>query len=179
MANKVRILHRLAGALGSPATVEPSGVLALNFAPTGAPELWASNGTAWKQVNASLAASVMEFKGTANPTAAAPATPDVGDVYLISTAGTFAGSWTGLAGQAGAVGDQIIYDGTNWNLVRKDADMSLYLPLAGTAGVTGAAMTAGSVVTMNPTASGNTVLNGALGANFGAMDKFIIDGGTF
>lgn len=126
-----------------------------------------------------LPASAMEFKGSTAATAAAPGTPDVGDVYIVSTAGVFPASWTGIATQAGAVGDQLIWDGAAWQLIRKDADLTAYVPLAGTAGVTGAAMTSGAVITFNPAASGNNVLNGATGTNFGAMDKFIIDCGTF
>jgi hypothetical protein len=122
---------------------------------------------------------VMEFKGGLNVTAAAPAAPNKGDTYIVTTGGTIAASFTGLGGGTATAGDQFIWDGAAWVRVVGATDLTAYVPLAGTAGVAGAAMTSGSVLTMNPAATGNVVLNGATGANFGALDKFIIDCGTF
>lgn len=58
--------------------------------------------------------SAMEYKGGTAATAAAPAAPNRGDVYIVNAAGTFPASWSGISGQTGGVGDQIMFDGTNW-----------------------------------------------------------------
>ena len=116
----------------------------------------------------------MEYKGGVDVTAAAPAATK-GDVYIVTTGGTIAASFTGIAGATATAGDQLIYDGAAWQRVAGATDTSAYLPLAGTAGVAGAAMTSGAVIKMNPAAAGNTVLDAALGA----IDNATIDCGTF
>lgn len=59
MASIIRVKHRLTGAggAGSPTTVDPSGSLSLNY-DVGAktPELWGSDGTAWKRLNPEVTA---------------------------------------------------------------------------------------------------------------------------
>lgn len=123
-----------------------------------------------------LPASAMEFQGTTSAAGAPPASPGVGDVYLVSTAGTFGVSWTGISGKAAVIGDQIVWDGSAWNLIQTaNPDLSGYLPLAGTAGVAGSAMASGAVIKMNPATAGDIVFD----ANGGALDGAVIDGGTF
>ena len=123
---------------------------------------------------------VMEFKGTTLPTGAAPATPGKGDVWVITADGTMGAGWTGAAGTAMQAGDQLIYNGTAWTIVGgAQINPDAYVPLAGTAGVAGAAMTSGAILTMNPAATGNVVFNGATGTNFGSLDKCTIDAGMF
>ena len=56
----------------------------------------------------------LKFKGSIAPTAAAPGTPESGDVYVISAAGTMAASWTGVAGRVVALHENIAWDGTEW-----------------------------------------------------------------
>ena len=59
MASVIRNKHRLSGGggAGSPTTVDPSGALSLNFdVGTSTPELWGSDGTAWKRLNPVAAA---------------------------------------------------------------------------------------------------------------------------
>ena len=54
MTSNVRHLHRLTGGAGagSPATLRPSGVIAVNFDVGAAtPEIWVSNGAAWLRAN--------------------------------------------------------------------------------------------------------------------------------
>jgi hypothetical protein len=99
-----------------------------------------------------------------------------GDVF-ITPAGLGASSVAASAGAADA--GKLVKLTAAGKIDATAMPTDLYVPLAGTAGVTGAAMDAGAVITMNPTATGNTVLNGATGANYGALDKFIIDCGTF
>ncbi len=232
MSNVIRLLHRLTGVAGSPGSVQPSGVVAVNFAPSGTPELWASDGSAWKQLNPAgsvpfatgadvltgtstttavtpkaladssvatssgiadagkfikldangkidtsvLSVDAMEFKSTVLPSAAAPASPNKGDVYLISADGTMGAGWTGATGTAMRTGDQLIWDGSAWQIVGgAQIDPSAYLPLAGTAGAVGAAMASGAVITMNPAAAGNTVIDAA----GGAVTNAVINCGTF
>jgi hypothetical protein len=127
-----------------------------------------------------LALDVMQYKGTVVPAAAAPGTPSIGDVYVISADGTMGAGWPGATGTAMQAGDQLIYNGTGWDIVGgAQVNPDAYLPLAGTAGVPGAAMTSGAVVTMNPAASGNVVFNGATGTNFGALQRVIVDCGVY
>ena len=313
MANIIRLLHRLAGGAGagSPTTLAPSGAVSINFDTGGKPELWASNGAAWQQLNPDTAITTatsaqiltgtatgvypdplalagarttssagvadagkyvvldaagkfdssvldatalttslapntttvsagaadvgkyvvldatgkfdssvlgvtalttslstvttstsagaadankyvtldasgkldssvlnieaMEYKGGADATAAAPGTPGVGDTYVVTTGGTIAGSWTGIAGGTAGTGDMLIWNGTAWDQVVSNTDLSAYVPLAGTAGVTGAAMASGSVLTMNPATALDVVLDGA----GGSISNSTINCGTF
>jgi collagen type VII alpha len=122
-----------------------------------------------------LATSAMEFQGTLLHSAAQPGSADTGDVYVFTSAGTLGVSWGALSGTAVNSGTQAIYDGTNWNIISPSVDLSGYLPLAGTAGVTGAAMGSGAVIKMNPAAAGNVVFD----ANNGAIDGAILDAGGF
>ena len=127
-----------------------------------------------------LPAAAMEFKGTTAGTAAAPAAPDLGAVYIVNAAGTLPASWTGAAGSVVAIGDQLIFDGTNWNVVQSTVPTNVYVPLAGTAGVTNAALNSGAKITFDPAASGNTVLEGSKAAGtYGAADRLLIDCGTY
>lgn len=291
--NIIRLLHRLAGSggAGSPATVQPAGVVAINFDVAGTKEMWASDGAAWHRLNppgsvpfataaqvitgtsttdavnpASLAgaaavvsagaadagkyvrldaaglvddtvvpkatgaaviagtatdsfitpaameaASVvtsagaadagkyitldangkldasilnidaMEFKGTTLPTGAAPATPGRGDVWVVTADGVMGAGWTGATGTAMQAGDQLIFDGAAWQIVGgAQINPDAYIPLAGTAGVAGAALTSGAVITFNPAAANAIVMSGSTAAGtFGAVQRFLIDCGTY
>jgi hypothetical protein len=59
-------------------------------------------------------AGVLVFRGTLAPTATAPATPATGDVYVMTAPGTMAASWTGVAGRLVVKGENIAWDGTEW-----------------------------------------------------------------
>jgi hypothetical protein len=57
------------------------------------------------------------FKGSKDPTAAAPAAPTTGDVWVMNKAGTLAASWTGAAGQAVQLHEVIAWDGAEWTVM--------------------------------------------------------------
>ena len=54
------------------------------------------------------------FQGSVAPTSVAPASPDKGDVYVMTAAGPMAASWTGMAGKNVVQGENIVWDGTKW-----------------------------------------------------------------
>ena len=72
----------------------------------------ASDGTLKSSVTGALI-----FKGSKDPTAAAPAAPKTGDVWVMNKAGTLAGSWTGAAGQPVQLHEVIAWDGTEWTVM--------------------------------------------------------------
>jgi hypothetical protein len=98
-------------------------------------------------------------------------TPTTGDSFFVSVTGTANAGWTGIGGQAVKAGDMVIYDGTNFHLVPNETDLNAYLKLAG------GTMEDGAVITFDTTTggAGTVVLNG----DSGALDNFVIDGGTF
>lgn len=57
----------------------------------------------------------LTYRGAIDPsTAEAPAGAVAGDVYLASSAGIALESWEGLAGEAIAQGDLLLFDGSSW-----------------------------------------------------------------
>ena len=54
-----------------------------------------------------------------------PAVPVVGDLYINTTAGTVNAGFTGAAGSATDVGDRMLWDGTNWDLVTTSQDVGV------------------------------------------------------
>jgi hypothetical protein len=129
-----------------------------------------------------LNVDAMELKAVIPPAAAAPAAPSKGDVYVISADGPMAAGWSGIApGTAMSAGDQLIYDGVVFQVVKgADINPALYVPVAGTAGIAGSSMDSGALITFNPTATGNVVLYGSTAVGtYGAVDRIICDCGTF
>jgi hypothetical protein len=57
------------------------------------------------------------YRGAKDLTAAPPATPAQGDVYLSSKAGTIAAGWTGIGGTTTIAGDMVLWDGAKWDKV--------------------------------------------------------------
>ncbi len=58
----------------------------------------------------------LHYRGAIDPTTAeAPADPMVGDVYLASASGVALTSWSGIAGEAVAQGDLLLFDGSSWS----------------------------------------------------------------
>jgi len=79
------------------------------------------------------------YKGTIAATAAPPASPASGDVWILSSSGTITGAgWGALAGTSVNAGDMLIYAGTAWDHVGS---------AGGAGGVTGVTGTAPIAVT--------------------------------
>ena len=74
-------------------------------------QLYAWNGTAWQSTAPTTGA--MSFKGVVAASAAAPASPAVGDFYVFNSAG--ATTWTPSGNVTS--GDSAVFDGTNWNYI--------------------------------------------------------------
>lgn len=55
------------------------------------------------------------WKGDRDTTAAAPGGPSLNDIWVVDTAGAADASWTGIGAVVLAVGDLVIYDGTEWH----------------------------------------------------------------
>jgi hypothetical protein len=70
----------------------------------------------------------LTFRGSADLTAAPvinPNPPAVGDLYINTTAGTVDAGWTGAAGSTTAIGDRVLWDGTEWDLVASSQDVGV------------------------------------------------------
>ena len=102
--------------------------MALNFpnSPTDGQKFVDTNGTPWvyeTATNSWTAGSVstggMIYKGGLNITATPPTGAAAGWTYSVTTGGTANAGFTGLTGNI-AKGTQIIYDGTNWQVIAND-----------------------------------------------------------
>ena len=87
--------------------------------------------------------AALTYKGTADPTAAAPATPAVGDVWIANKTGTAAASWTGLTPRTVLLHELLVWDGAEW----------AGAGVGSTTGVTGVTATAGTGITVGGTAT--------------------------
>ena len=104
-----------------------------------------------------------------------PAVPTTGDLYINTTAGTVNAGFTGAAGSATDVGDRILWDGAEWDLVDSSQDVGVTgivvtAPITDTGsasepsiGITAATQdAAGSAVLANdPTNSGDLITDAA------------------
>jgi hypothetical protein len=84
------------------------------------------NGTSWETVG-QLAVDTVNYKGGIAYNAAAPSTPDQGDMYIFTSGGTNNSPWWRVGGGAEAggtvqAGDFVIYDGTNWDVIQKNIE---------------------------------------------------------
>ena len=120
----------------------------------------------------------LTYKGTADFTAAP--TPGVttglavGHLYVNTTAGTIDAGWTGIGGQAGAVGEMAIWDGAKWDIVGSGAT-SAVTSVTGTAPVViGGTATAPDVSVSAAVASAAGV--GGSAGLLSASDKEKLDG---
>lgn len=102
--------------------------MALNFpnSPTDGQKFVDTNGTPWvyeTATNSWTAGSVstggMIYKGGLDITATPPTGAAAGWTYSVTTGGTANAGFTGLTGNI-AKGTQIIYDGTNWQVIAND-----------------------------------------------------------
>ena len=70
----------------------------------------------------------LTFRGSVNLTVAPVLNPDppaVGDLYINNTAGTVNAGWTGAAGSTTAIGDRVLWDGAEWDLVSSSSDVGV------------------------------------------------------
>jgi hypothetical protein len=110
---------------------------------------------------------VLVYRGTKNLTAAPPATPAQGDVYVSTTAGTIAAGWTGIGGGTTAAGDMVLWDGAKWDRVGSSG--SGVTSVTGTAPITIAGTATAPDVRI---AAATTTTAGSLSA----ADKLKLDG---
>ena len=88
--------------------------------------------------------AAMTYRGTADFTASPvgqidPATPETGDLYINTDAGNVNANWAGAAGTATIVGDRILFNGTEWELITSGStpdvgvtDVSVTAPITDT-----------------------------------------------
>jgi len=61
---------------------------------------------------------IVELKGSIDPTAPAPAAPQLGNAYIANATGAADASWVGIAPDVVTQGDLVLYDGAAWILNR-------------------------------------------------------------
>ena len=66
----------------------------------------------------SVNVDIVELKGSADPTAAAPASPTLGNAYIANATGAAEASWVGITPEVVTQGDLLLFDGTAWILNR-------------------------------------------------------------
>ena len=127
--------------------------MALNFpnSPTNSQLYVDSNGFTWVYETATNSWTAqgapmagMIYKGSIDIKVAPPTGAAAGNVYTVATAGTPNAGFTGLPSTVNA-GDQIIFDGTNWQLLSSKADPDLWTRT----GTTLSPATTGDVVTVS------------------------------
>ena len=90
----------------------------------------------------------LTFRGSANLTVSPvlnPNPPNVGDLYINNTAGTVNAGWAGAAGQTTDVGDRVLWDGSEWDLVTSSSDVGV-TDVSVTAPITDSGTTASPVI---------------------------------
>ena len=135
---------------------------ALGGVKTGTGIAIAADGT----ISANLPGALV-YRGTKDLTAAPPATPVQGDVYVSTAAGTIAAGWTGIGGSTTAAGDMVLWDGAKWDKVGSSG--SGVTSVTGTAPITIAGTATAPDVRI---AAATTTTAGSLSA----ADKLKLDG---
>jgi hypothetical protein len=119
IANTRWVKRNAATASGSPPTTPARGQVWIDTS-ADPPELKVWDDTpspgAWKSLQARVPGALI-FKGSKNPSDAAPASPAAGDVWIMSSAGTMAPTWTGIAGQGVSLHETVVWDGSQWTLL--------------------------------------------------------------
>lgn len=72
-------------------------------------------GSTWGDATPAITGGLI-FRGGIAASATAPASPEVGDLYVFTSAGTLGGSWTPSA--VVAIGDQALWDGSAWQYIQ-------------------------------------------------------------
>jgi hypothetical protein len=80
----------------------------------------------------------LRFRGTVDITQPVPASVNQGDYYLVGIGGVAHASWVGIAGLTMLVNDQVIWNGVQWSYIRPTGAASGFLPIDGSAPMTGA-----------------------------------------
>ena len=119
-----------------------------------------------------LPASATHLAGALDPTVAPPVGATAGGMYFANKDGAINAGFTGItAATAIKTSDALLFDGTKWHHIPNGTDLNAYVPLAGTALMTGSIVYSG--------AAGNkkgTVIYDGKG---GTIDAVAIDCGTF
>ena len=118
-----------------------------------------------------LPASATHLAGALDPTAVPPVGATAGALYFANKAGTINAGFTGIGGQTAAISDSFIFDGTNWHLIPNGVDLANYVPLAGTALMTGAIVYSGAAGSK----AGTIIYNG----KGGTIDNVLLDMGSY
>lgn len=122
-------------------------------------QVW--NGSNWQPANSSTSGG-MAFKGAVAANSSAPSNPAAGDFYVFNSAGVT--SWTPSA--TVAVGDAVVYDGSGWNYLERNA-VSANTSAEGTVRLaTQAEADAGALNTVAITPSSLATLTPLASANF-------------
>lgn len=66
----------------------------------------------------SVNVDIVELKGSADPTVAAPASPTLGNAYIANATGAAEASWVGITPEVVTQGDLLLFDGAEWILNR-------------------------------------------------------------
>ena len=66
----------------------------------------------------SVNVDIVELKGSADPTVAAPASPTLGNAYIANATGAAEASWVGITPEVVTQGDLLLFDGAAWILNR-------------------------------------------------------------
>ena len=109
---------------------------------------------------------IVELMGSADPTAAAPASPEIGNAYIANATGAAAASWVGITPEVVTQGDLLLFDGAVWILNRSTSGTGPTGPqgeqgIQGPAGADGAPGAASTV----PGPQGEVGPAGAAGAD--------------
>jgi hypothetical protein len=120
------------------------------------------------------------FRGSVDATAgfAQPSTGgnyQTGDMVFSNAAGQIGAGWTGLTGNV-AVGDVLVFDGTNWHLLENNTDLNAYLKLSGGTMADGGTIT---FDTTTATAGAGAATQVSLDGAGSSIDNFVIDCGGF
>ena len=122
----------------------------------------------------------LTFSGTVDLTAAYAAptpAPKNGQFYSVSKTGTIDASWKANLANAALTtvtqGDYLVWDAaaSKFHHIANAVDMTAYVPLAGTANMTGSVAWAGAAANK----AGSTIIDG----KGGTIDSVVIDGGAY
>jgi hypothetical protein len=118
------------------------------------------------------------YKGTIAATAAPPASPASGDVWIMSSAGTINGAgWGTLAGTAVNTGDMLIYAGTRWDHIGSAGGAGGVTSVRGTAPITVTGAAGAPVIGINdasPTGKGAVQLANAAAITAGTSTTLAV-----